>query len=125
MGLILFPGDDDLSSPDVEWSYSGFAAFRRQLAAAEGFELAEMWGFGGDRPWSEVTTPLAVFLDRPDDHGGEMTPVECAALLPRLEAISGQWQHDPEVPREHVRGIRQLAVVMHLCVAKDVELLFL
>ncbi len=31
MGLMLFPGDGDTSSPDVAWSYSGFAAFRQQL----------------------------------------------------------------------------------------------
>ncbi|WP_328839049.1 hypothetical protein [Streptomyces europaeiscabiei] len=42
MGLILFPGDGDTSSPDVSWSYSGFAAFRRRLTRAEGFTLSEM-----------------------------------------------------------------------------------
>lgn len=59
MGLVLFPGDGDNSSPDVSWSYSGFAAFRRQLARAEGLTLCEMWGFGGERPWSDVSTSLA------------------------------------------------------------------
>ncbi|MGR4877873.1 hypothetical protein ACIPUC_00230 [Streptomyces sp. LARHCF249] len=50
MGLTLFPGDGDTNSPDVDWSYSGFPAFRRQLARAEGFDLDEMSGFGGERP---------------------------------------------------------------------------
>ncbi|MEU8782574.1 hypothetical protein [Streptomyces sp. NPDC048637] len=35
MGLNLFPGDGDISSPDVAWSYTGFSAFRERLARAE------------------------------------------------------------------------------------------
>jgi hypothetical protein len=90
VGLTLFPGDGNTSSPDVAWSYRGFAAFRRQLAQAEGFALSKMWGFGGDRPWSDVSTSLEPLLDRPDDGGGELSPTECAALLPRLESIVDQ-----------------------------------
>jgi hypothetical protein len=125
VGLTLFLGDGNTSSPDVAWSYSGFAAFRRQLAQAEGFALSEMWGFGGDRPWSDVSTSLEPLLDRPDDGGGELSPTECAALLPRLEAIVDQWQNEADVPRAHIDGAQQLTVVLRLCVAKDVELLFL
>ncbi|MGW2477611.1 hypothetical protein [Streptomyces sp. NPDC001665] len=87
MGLILFPGDGDTSSPDVGRPYSGFASFRRQLARAEGFDLDEKWGFGGERGWSDVSTSLEPLLDRPDDGGGELSPTECAALLPRSEGI--------------------------------------
>ncbi|MFE7093711.1 hypothetical protein [Streptomyces erythrochromogenes] len=125
MGLTLFPGDGDISSPDVGWSYSGFAAFRRQLARAEGFDLEEMRGFGGERPWSDVSTPLEPLLDRPDDGGGELSPTECAALLPRLEAIVDQWRTEVGVPWRHVDSARQLTVALRICVAKDVELLFL
>ncbi|WP_405608356.1 hypothetical protein [Streptomyces sp. NBC_01508] len=63
MGLILFPGDGDNSSPDVTWSCIRFNDFREQLAQAEGFNLPEMWGFGGDRPWSDISTPLEPLLD--------------------------------------------------------------
>ncbi|MFF7474268.1 hypothetical protein [Streptomyces sp. NPDC008092] len=125
VGLTLFPGDGNTSSPDVSWSYSGFAAFRGQLAQAEGFTLSKMWGFGGDRSWNDVSTSLEPLLDRPDDGGGELSPTECAALLPRLEAIVDQWQNEPDVPRAHIDAARQLAVVLRFCVAKDVELLFL
>ncbi|MFF3788352.1 hypothetical protein [Streptomyces sp. NPDC001933] len=125
VGLILFPGDGDNSSPDVSWSYSGFAAFRRQLARAEGFDLDEMWGFGGERHWSDVSTPLEPLLDRPDDGGGELSPSECAALLPRIEAIVDQWRNEVGAPRTHIDAAQQLTVVLQLCVAKDVELLFL
>jgi len=74
MGLVLFPGDGDTTSPDVSWSYSGFAAFRRRLAQAEGFTLSEMWGFGGERPWSEVPTVLKPLLEHPDVGGDDLSP---------------------------------------------------
>jgi len=80
VGLILYPGDGDTSSPDVAWSYRGFAAFRGRLAQAEGFTLSEMWGFGGELPWSDVSTTLKPLLDRPDDGGGELSAAECAAI---------------------------------------------
>ncbi|WP_030770543.1 MULTISPECIES: hypothetical protein [unclassified Streptomyces] len=125
MGLILFPGDGDTSSPDVGWSCSGFAAFRRQLARAEGFDLDEMAGFGGERGRSDVSTPLEPLLDRPDDGGGELSPTECAALLPRIEAIVDRRRNEIDVPRTHLDAARQLAVVLRLRIAKDVELVFL
>lgn len=127
MGLILFPGDEDTSSPDVAWSYSGFAAFRARLAQAEGFTLSEMRGFGGERPWSDVSTTLKPLLDRPDDDGGELSAAECTAILPRLDAITGQWQKQPDGPllQQHTDDARQLTVVLRLCIEKDVELHFL
>ncbi|MGW7431484.1 hypothetical protein ACWGIN_18305 [Streptomyces sp. NPDC054861] len=125
VGLTLFPGDGDISSPDVGWSYSGFAAFRRQLARAEGFDLDDMWGFGGERPWSDVSTSLEPLLDRPDGGGGELSPTECGALLPRLEAIVDQWRNEAVAPRTHINAAQRLTVVLRFCIAKDVELLFL
>ncbi|MEE1832588.1 hypothetical protein [Streptomyces sp. SP17KL33] len=127
MGLILFPGDGDASSPDVSWSYGGFAAFRARLAQAEGFTLSEMRGFGGERPWGDVPTALKPLLDRPDDGGGELSAAECATILPRLDAITDQWRHQADDPllRQHTDDARQLAVVLRLCVEKDVGLVFL
>ena len=66
MGLCLFPDDGDIDSPDVSRSYAGFVGFRRRLAEAEGIVLSEMQGFGGRRPWSDVSTMLGLFLDHPD-----------------------------------------------------------
>ncbi|MFJ9633608.1 hypothetical protein ACIRU8_38550 [Streptomyces sp. NPDC101175] len=97
MGLTLFAADGDTSSPDVGWSYSGFAAFRRQLARAEGIDLNEMWGFGGERPWSDVSTALE--------------PSSIARTT--VEASS----RPPNAPRS-------CPVSKRLCVTKDVELLF-
>ncbi|WP_328491576.1 hypothetical protein OHS59_01675 [Streptomyces sp. NBC_00414] len=127
MGLILFPGDGDTASPDAAWSCTGFSAFRRRLAQAEGFVLDEMWGFGGERRWGDVSTTLECFLDRPDDGGGELSSAECNAILTRLEAITGEWQEQAAdlVLQRHIEDARQLALVLRLCIEKDVALLFL
>ncbi|OPF71986.1 hypothetical protein VT50_0232155 [Streptomyces antioxidans] len=126
MGLVLFPGDGDVTSPDVSWSYTGFNRFREWLARAEGFALDEMRGFGGDRPWSSVSTTLAPLLDHPDDGAPDLTPGQCAAMLPRLEAIIDQRQHDGSDPvlQRHTDDARQLVAVMRFCMAKDAELIF-
>ncbi|MGW7486971.1 hypothetical protein [Streptomyces sp. NPDC054786] len=126
MGLVLFPGDDDTGSPDVSWSYTSFGVFRQWLAQAEGFTLHDMDGFGGQRPWSDVSTRLAPLLDHPDDAGPDLTPTQCAAMLPRLQEIGDRRQEanvDPLLQR-HIDDVRQLVVVLQLCVEKDVDLLF-
>ncbi|WP_406016191.1 hypothetical protein OG520_38140 [Streptomyces sp. NBC_00984] len=127
MGLVLFPGDGDISSPDVSWSCSGFAAFRRRLAQAEGLVLSEMWGFGGGRPWNEVSTPLEPLLDHPDDGGDDLSPAECAVIQFRLETITDQWTREGNdaLLQQHIEDACQLAGVLRLCIEKDVPLLFL
>lgn len=126
MGLVLFPGDDDTGSPDVSWSYTGFGLFRRWLAQAEGFALDEMHGFGGQRPWNDVSTTLAPLLNHPDDDGPDLTSAQCAAILPRLREIVDQPQGENTEPllQRHMDDARQLVVVLHLCIEKDVDLLF-
>ncbi|MFJ4426303.1 hypothetical protein [Streptomyces bobili] len=126
MGLVLFPGDDDTNSPDVSWSYTGFGVFRRWLAQAEGFELDEMDGFGGQRPWSDVSTTLAPLLNHPDDDGPDLTPNQCATILPRLQEIADQPQEASIEPllQRHLDDARQFVVVLQLCVERDVDLLF-
>nr|WP_226487526.1 hypothetical protein [Streptomyces parvulus] len=126
MGLMLFPGDDDVASPDVSWSYTGFSMFRKWLAQAEGFTLTEMNGFGGGRQWHSVSTTLAPLLNHPDDDGPDLTPTQCAAMLPRLEAILDQQQSDDSAPviRRRIEDVRQLITVLRFCVNKDVELIF-
>lgn len=126
MGLVLFPGDDDTSSPDVSWSYTGFGVFRRWLAQAEGFALDEMYGFGGQRPWNDVSTTLAPLLDHPDDDGPDLSPIQCAAILPRLQEIADQPHKGSINPllQRHFDDARQFVVVLQLCVEKDVDLVF-
>ncbi|MFB7226949.1 hypothetical protein ACFCY9_04440 [Streptomyces fimicarius] len=126
MGLMLFPGDDDVTSPDISWSYTGFNMFREWLAKAEGFTLSEMYGFDGDRPWSSVTTTLAPLLDHPDDGGPDLTPAQCADMLPRLEAIIDERRHDAGDPvlDRRIDDTRQLVAVMKFCLTKDVAIIF-
>ncbi|MFF0666399.1 hypothetical protein [Streptomyces parvulus] len=123
---MLFPGDDDVASPDVSWSYTGFSMFRKWLAQAEGFTLTEMNGFGGGRQWHSVSTTLAPLLNHPDDDGPDLTPTQCAAMLPRLEAILDQQQSDDSDPviRRRIEDVRQLITVLLFCVNKDVGLIF-
>jgi hypothetical protein len=126
MGLMLFPGDDDAASPDVSWSYTGFSTFRKWLAQTEGFTFAEMDGFGGDRQWSSLSTTLVPLLNHPEDDGPDLTPAQCAAMLPRLTAILDQRQPDDGDPvhRRRIEDVSQLVTVLRICVDKDVELIF-
>ncbi|MET9045750.1 MULTISPECIES: hypothetical protein [unclassified Streptomyces] len=124
MGLMLAPGDDNVTGPDVSWSYTGFNMFREWLAQAEGLTLAEMNGFGGDRMWDSVSTTLAPLLDHPDDEGS-LTPTQCAAMLPRLEAITDQQPKDGDpVHERRVDDVRQLVAVVRYCLEKEVEVIF-
>ncbi|MEU6767821.1 hypothetical protein ABZ916_35600 [Streptomyces sp. NPDC046853] len=126
MGLMLFPGDDDVASPDISWSYTGFSMFRDWLARAEGFTLTAMDGFGGERQWCSVSTTLAPLLNHPDDDGPGLAPAQCAAMLPRLEAILDQCRpddSDPLLPRR-IEDVTQLITVLRFCADRDVELIF-
>ncbi|WP_105974395.1 hypothetical protein [Streptomyces geranii] len=126
MEIVLYPGDDDVTGPKAVWPRARFLAFRRWLAQAEGFVLDEMDGFGGQRPWSDVSTPLAPFLDHPDDDGPDLTPPQCAAVQARLAEIADRWSEggDDPVVRRHIDDARQLVVVLRCCVEKDVDLFF-
>ncbi|MCX4774830.1 hypothetical protein [Streptomyces sp. NBC_01285] len=126
MGLVLYPGDDAVTSPDISWSYTGFNMFREWLAQAEGFTLTEMHGFDGDRPWSSVSTTLAPLLNHPDDAGPDLTAAQCRAMLPRLEAIIDERQHDGGDPAlvRRIDDTRQLVTVMRFSLDKDVEIIF-
>lgn len=127
MGLCLFPGDEDADGPDACFSYGGFAQFRRRLALEEGFALDEMIGFGGDRPWTDLSTRLKPFLNQPDDHSKDLSVEDCAAVLPRLEAVLEHWSR--EEPRDegmerHIEDAQRLTAVLRICIEKKVDLLF-
>ncbi|MGY0466757.1 hypothetical protein ACW14Y_41855 [Kitasatospora sp. cg17-2] len=125
VGLVLFPGDDNTDSPDICWSYTGFGMFRKWLADIEGITLDGMHGFGGTRAWRDVSTTLAPLLDHSDCDGPDLTPAQCAAILPRLNEIAAM-AHDPGDPiwQRRIEDVRQLVVVLQVCIEKDVDLLF-
>ncbi|MBF9073160.1 hypothetical protein [Streptacidiphilus fuscans] len=126
MGLVLFPGDGNNDSPDACWSYTRFATFRERLARTEGIDPSTMHGFGGDLPWTTAATPLAPLLGHPETDGPNLTPGQCAAMLPRLEEIIVQWQEDDRDPLadQHLDDARRLRVVLHFCTDRRVDLLF-
>ncbi|TGN74426.1 hypothetical protein E5082_30130 [Streptomyces griseoluteus] len=66
-----------------------------------------MWGYGGKRPWSEVSTALEPLLDHPDDGGDDLWPAECASILVRLETITDQWARGDSDPllQQHIEGV--------------------
>jgi hypothetical protein len=85
-----------------------------------------MDGFGGDRQWCSVSTTLAPLLNHPDDDGPDLAPAQCAAMLPRLEAIIDQHQPGDSDPvlRGRIEDVSQLITVLRFCVDEDVELIF-
>ncbi|WP_409469951.1 hypothetical protein [Streptomyces sp. HC307] len=75
---------------------------------------------------SDASTTLTPLLNHPDDAGPDLSPTQCAAILPRLQQIADQ-RHDGSIEpvlRRHVDDARQLVVVLQFCVEKDVDLLF-
>ncbi len=86
-----------------------------------------MRGFGGERPWSEVSTALEPLLDHLDAGGDDLSPDECASVLVRLEAIADQWAREggDQPLRQHIEDASKLAGVLRLCIEKGVPLAFL
>jgi len=128
MGVCLFPGNGETDGPDACFSYGEFSAFRRRLAAEEGFPLGDMRGFGGDTSWGEVATVLAPLLNHPDDHGRNISSQECRLILPRLEGVLSDWLSGSDsspAARNQVRELSDLVSVLRVCVREDVELCFL
>lgn len=86
----------------VSWSYSGFTAFRSELAAYEGFVLSAMKDCGGDRPWNGVDTVLEPLLRHTDDNGF-LTPRQCGQMHERLLTAVNElwppWEHFPDGER--------------------------
>ena len=68
MGLDLYvvKGDEDFFGERMS-SYLSFHEFRKTWARLLGFDLEDMQGFGGTRPWT--TEPLQCFFDHSDCEG--------------------------------------------------------
>ena len=103
--------------PTAALPYSG-----RRLAEAEGFALSEMWGFGGERQWNEVSTALEPLLDHPDDGGEDLSPAEGMSILVRLDAITDEWAREDghQLLQQRIEDTRQLMGVLRFCIEKDV-----
>lgn len=121
MGLDLRAKRETGRLPDdpwPQWSYTGFGQFRRKLAAHIGVDLDAMYGFGGDRAWSTVDSPLRHLLDH-SDCDGELTPTQAAELAPALQqALFGlakdenygpSWDYDRRAGMELVELLARCA----------------
>lgn len=90
MGVTIRPGG-------ASWAYSGFMRFRERLAQAEGINLRDMKGFGGQKSWElpngSPATSLAPLL-RHSDCEGFLASYDCASVLPRLRHIVSGWPED-------------------------------
>lgn len=77
-------------------------------------------GFDGDRAWSSVSTKPTPLLDHAHDDGF-LTAAQCAAMLPRLEAVIDQLRPEDSNPvlLRRVDDTRQLVTVMQYCLDKD------
>ncbi|WP_078610745.1 MULTISPECIES: hypothetical protein [Streptomyces] len=125
MGLTLYPGSSDVDDVESSWSYSGFDAFRNALAAADGIDLQAMQGFGGDRPWSTVTSPLGPLLDHPDDRG-QLSVAECEQVLPRLSKIVADWAAGDlgRSADDLLEDASGLVAVLEVCVREGAPMVF-
>jgi hypothetical protein len=76
------------SSPNYDGGigYGMFDRFRQAAARMAGIDLASMAGWGGDRPWSSVSDPLAILFQQNDISGG-FGPDECRILADRLREL--------------------------------------
>jgi hypothetical protein len=84
---------------NASFSYTGFARFRRMLAAHEGFDLDTMSGFGGTTPWRGVGTPLRPLLNHADDRG-HIGPKNCGRVAARLrEVVPAIWPDPRDTTR--------------------------
>lgn len=93
MGLDLELLRDDRAL-HARWSYGGFAAFRKRLAAEAGITLSAMVGFGGDKPWATFSEDGIVPLLNHSDCDGYLYYSDCDQILPRLRELTATWDAD-------------------------------
>lgn len=66
--------------------YSSFGRWRKWLAKQIGFNLEEMQGYGGDRPFDEMDHDIKPLLNH-SDCDGELSPEECKQIANGLKQI--------------------------------------
>lgn len=118
----------------AHWAYSGFMRFRKNLAAAEGFDLLTMDGFQGafgsttgtPRAWVDTdgraVTVLRPLLDH-SDCDGELTWEECEQVVERVAEIVESWAQraslDPIEERDVLQGRRLVESMREAIEAKS------
>lgn len=119
----------DFSHCTAQWSYFGFHHFRKRLAKDIGIELVEMAGFTErgveGLAWPDAEDEPVVHLLNHSDADGELSPEQCAAVVPRLREIASAWpvtgNHDVDYDRTNAL---LLAEGMELVASKGESLEF-
>lgn len=119
------------NDPEPSWSYLGFAAFRRRLAADAGFDLDTMSGFKPrdadadwvGRDWSEVDTGLEPLLNH-SDCDGELTPEQAAVLAPALDAALDRFDPGDWVQSYDLEHGRELVQLLRIAAAQQITVQF-
>lgn len=107
---------------DARWSYEGFDRFRKRLATRIGINLYDMQGFssptGKSLSWDDVFDPIKLLLNH-SDCSGNLSPVECAVVAPRLRQLIEEWDDDRD--KKHAL---MLVEGMEYCVMNGEVLIF-
>jgi len=112
----------DFSHGDARWSYSGFQAFRRRLAAEIGIEsLTAMEGYDGDEPWTPYESDVIVKLLNHSDCDGDLPPEHLPAIAARLRELVSAWPDDQYDKQQAI----YLAEGMEMAATDDEPLTFL
>lgn len=112
------PSEEDLDyNEKASWSYSGFNMFRDRLVRTLGLArgIKDLW----QNPLPYTNHPLYPLLMH-SDCDGELSPAECARIVPVLKAAVAGW---PSGDYDRVQALR-LAEHMSLCVEMNRELGF-
>ncbi|MCU5173755.1 hypothetical protein [Bacillus paranthracis] len=78
---------------EAYWTYSAFNNFRRRLAKQLGFNLDEMYGFGGEVSWDTIVDDIKDLLNHSDCEG-DLTPEQCKTIYPRLIELVKEWDDE-------------------------------
>ena len=115
------PEIDGLAA-DYGWAH--LHALHRLLAAEEQIDLYTMERYGGERPWSAVTTDLRPLFDSAYFVDGRLPSTECGLMRRRLREISDHWSRgefageaDDTMKLDQWRTIENLIAVVDACVA--------
>ncbi len=77
----------------AHWSYGGFMHFRKKLALEIEIILDDMKGFGGEKNWKGIKSPLKYFLNH-SDCDGRISPKRCKEIVDAMKNIITKWPND-------------------------------
>ncbi|MFF0379405.1 hypothetical protein [Actinoplanes missouriensis] len=114
------PIHDNLMA-DFGWAH--LHAFERLLAAEEGIGLADMVGYGGDKPWHDIETPLRPMFDPDAFPDGKLPAPECVPVYVRLNEILSAWYKgayagtaEPEMKSDQLATLDSMVRVIGACI---------